>query len=197
MRSAVKYVGVLVAALLATGLSAKAAPGKSGASKPALRTVGGDPATTGSIPANAGSVTGLAVPRFVSLKPSDTPMREGPGKSHAISWIFKREGLPVEITAEFENWRRVRDSEGAEGWVYHSRLSGRRTVMVRGRAKAGLVALYRTESEEDGISARLSPGVIAGLETCDGSWCKLRGDDFSGFVRQSELWGVYPAEVVK
>ena len=157
-----------------------------------------EPLTTGSIAAaSKGSVTGLAMPRFVSLKPSDTPMREGPGKTHAISWIFKKEGMPVEITAEFENWRRVRDSEGAEGWVYHSRLSGRRTVMIRARTKAAFVPLYRSPNEADGMSARLTPGVIAALESCDGAWCKLRGEDFSGYVRQTMLWGVYPAEVLK
>ena len=74
-----------------------------------------------------GSVSGLPIPRFVSLKPSDTPMREGPSKDHRIKWVFKKEGVPVEIIAEFENWRRVRDSEGDDGWVFHSRLSGRRT----------------------------------------------------------------------
>ena len=158
----------------------------------------GDPTTTGSIgDTGKGSVTGLAMPRYVSLKPSDTPMRLGPGKGHAISWIFKTEGMPVEITAEFENWRRVRDSEGAEGWVYHSRLSGRRTVMIRAKTKASFVPLYRSPSEAEGMSAQLTPGVIAVLESCDGAWCKLHGEGYGGFVRQTMLWGVYPAETVK
>ena len=47
-----------------------------------------------------------------------------------------------EITAEFENWRRVRDSEGAEGWVYHSLLSGRRTAVITMKTKDELAPLY-------------------------------------------------------
>src|SRR3954470_16731832 len=76
------------------------------------------------------SSSGLPVPRYVSLKSDHVNVRAGPTKDNDVAWVYTRAGLPVEITAEFENWRRVRDSEGAEGWVYHSLLSGRRTAVV-------------------------------------------------------------------
>ncbi|MRU27417.1 aspartyl-trna synthetase, partial [Xylella fastidiosa subsp. multiplex] len=76
------------------------------------------------------TTSGLPVPRYVSLKSDHVYVRAGPTKDNDVAWIFTRPGLPVEITAEFENWRRVRDSEGSEGWVYHSLLSGRRTAIV-------------------------------------------------------------------
>ncbi len=77
-----------------------------------------------------GSATGLPVPRYVSLKSEHVNLREGPSKDHATKWIYQRAGLPVEIIAEYETWRRIRDSEGAEGWVLHSLLSGKRTALV-------------------------------------------------------------------
>src|SRR5580692_9611286 len=73
------------------------------------------------------TASGLPVPRFVSLKADRVTVRGGPDKDHDVSWIYTRVGWPVEITAEFENWRRIRDSDGSEGWVYHSLLSGKRT----------------------------------------------------------------------
>ncbi|WP_163980849.1 SH3 domain-containing protein, partial [Raoultella ornithinolytica] len=76
------------------------------------------------------TASGLPVPRYVSLKSDHVNVRAGPTKDQDVTWIYTRSGLPVEITAEFENWRRVRDSEGAEGWVYHSLLSGKRTAVV-------------------------------------------------------------------
>src|SRR3954465_6675670 len=74
--------------------------------------------------------SGLPLPRYVSLTSDHVNVRAGPAKDNDVAWVDTRSGLPVEITAEFENWRRVRDSEGAEGWVYHSMLSGRRTAVV-------------------------------------------------------------------
>jgi SH3-like domain-containing protein len=144
-----------------------------------------------------GSVSGLPVPRFVSLKPSDTPMREGPSKDHRIKWVFKKEGVPVEIIAEFENWRRVRDSEGDDGWVFHSRLSGRRTAQINPRLKDNNIALYARDSDNAQVVARLQPGVIGTVETCSGRWCRITGDGFDGWMQQERLWGVYPGERVK
>ncbi len=160
----------------------------------------GDPLTTGSIAGGStGSATGLAIPRFVSLKPSDTPMREGPSKDHSVKWIFKREGLPVEVTAEFDNWRRIRDAEGVEGWVYQTRLSGKRNVMVRSKLteKAEPVTLHSAPSETSSVPVRLQPGVIAMLDTCNKNWCKIKGEEFNGYIKQDRLWGVYASEIVK
>src|SRR3712207_8473270 len=85
--------------------------------------------------ASAGKVTGLPVPRYVSLKTDRVNLREGPSKDHRTAWVFQRAGLPVEITAEYEVWRRIRDAGGTEGWVLHSLLSGRRTALVMPWAK--------------------------------------------------------------
>ena len=82
------------------------------------------------------------MPRYVSLKSDHVNVRAGPTKDNDVAWVYTRSGLPVEITAEFENWRRVRDSEGAEGWVYHSLLSGRRTAVITMKTKDDLASLY-------------------------------------------------------
>ncbi|HRJ69438.1 MAG TPA: SH3 domain-containing protein [Beijerinckiaceae bacterium] len=146
---------------------------------------------------NTGTVTGLPIPRFVSLKPSDTPMREGPSKDHRIKWVFKREGLPVEIMAEFDTWRRVRDSEGTEGWVFHSRLSSRRTALVAPWSKEKTLPLYEREGEGNAVVARLQPGVLANIESCNGRWCRVNGEGFRGWMKQDFMWGVYPGEAVR
>jgi SH3-like domain-containing protein len=144
----------------------------------------------------AGQVTGLPVPRFVSLRSDRVNLREGPSKDHRTSWVFQRAGMPVEITAEFETWRRVRDADGVEGWVLHSLLSGRRTalVMASARDKAEQVVLAERADERAAVLARLQPGVIASVKSCAGNWCRVVVDGIDGFVRQERLWGVYPNE---
>jgi len=144
-----------------------------------------------------GSDSGLPVPRFVSLKADKVNVRQGPTKDHDVAWVFTRAGLPVEITAEFEKWRRIRDSEGAEGWVYHSMLSGRRTAVVGPWIKDGPVALRAKPDAEAGLRARVEPGVLGSVKDCDGSWCRFYGDGFDGFIEQVKLWGVYPNEKVE
>jgi SH3-like domain-containing protein len=145
-----------------------------------------------------GPVTGLAVPRYVSLKSDHVNLREGPSKDHATRWIYQRAGLPVEITAEYETWRRIRDSEGADGWVLHSLLSGKRTALVAPWKKdAPPFPLHAEPREDSNAVVKLAPGVIATVKKCDGAWCRLKGDGYDGYIAQTNLWGVYPGEKVE
>ena len=141
-----------------------------------------------------GTESGLPVPRFVSLKADKVNVRAGPSREHDVAWVFTRAGLPVEITAEYENWRRIRDSEGSEGWVYHSLLSGRRTALIAPWAKSDAVPLYDRPDTGALVSARLKPGVLSMVKACNGRWCRIFGEGFDGFVEQERLWGVYPSE---
>jgi SH3-like domain-containing protein len=146
--------------------------------------------------APAGSVSGLPVPRFVSLKSDRVNVRSGPNKDQDVRWVYTRAGMPVEITAEFENWRRIRDWEGAEGWVYHSLLSGRRSAVVVPTLKDDMVPLYEKADSESAVAARLQSGVLGQLKSCNGTWCEFSGKNFSGWIRQERLWGAYPNEKV-
>jgi SH3-like domain-containing protein len=140
----------------------------------------------------------LPVPRFVSLKSDKVNVRKGPSTDQAIVWIFSRAGLPVEVIAESDNWRRVRDSEGADGWVFHSLLSARRTVLVTPWAKGEeSVPLLASKSTGSRAVAALQSGVLGSVLDCDGEWCQVSVDDYSGYVQQDKLWGVYRGEEVK
>jgi SH3-like domain-containing protein len=144
-----------------------------------------------------GKVSGLPLPRFVSLKSDRVNLREGPSKDHRTTWVFERAGLPVEITAEFDTWRKVRDSEGTEGWVLHSLLSGRRTALVAPWKKDQVFTLYVNPGASSAPAARLQPSVIANIKTCDGKWCHIFGDGFDGYIEQTSLWGVYQNERIE
>lgn len=144
-----------------------------------------------------GQVSGLPIPRFVSLKSDRVNVRAGPNKDQDVRWVYTRAGMPVEITAEFENWRRIRDWEGAEGWVYHSLLSGKRTAIVVPKLHAELVPLYDEPDVHATVLARLQAGVLGSLKSCDGTWCRFSGKNFSGYIRQDRLWGAYPNEKVE
>ena len=142
------------------------------------------------------STSGLPVPRYVSLKSDHVNVRAGPTKDNDVAWIYTKAGLPVEITAEFENWRRIRDFEGAEGWVYHSLLSGRRTAVVTMKTKDDLAPLYDSADAQSAVAARLQAGVVAQVKHCAAGWCHVAGNGFDGWIQQQRLWGVYTDEKV-
>jgi SH3-like domain-containing protein len=133
-----------------------------------------------------GPVTSLPLPRFVSLRAETANARRGPSLSHRIDWEFVRPGLPLEVTAEYGQWRRVRDADGAGGWVHHTLLSGVRTVIVRGE---GLAALQAAPDAASPVRAYVEPGVIARLEGCDPAWCAVSAGATEGWLPRDVLWG--------
>ena len=141
--------------------------------------------------------SGLPVPRFVSLKTDRVNVRGGPEKDHDVTFIYTRTGWPVEITAEFENWRRIRDYDGSEGWVYHSLLSGKRMAAVQLKSTTDLASLHAKPDEQSLVTARLQSGVLGTVKHCTGAWCRIAGDGFDGWIEQNRLWGVYPDEKVE
>lgn len=134
-----------------------------------------------------GQVTNMPLPRYVSMRGEEANARRGPSLSHRVDWTFLRRGLPLEITAEYGNWRRVRDSDGAGGWVHHTLLSGVRTALVRGDGPAPLRA---GPSESAAVLAFAEPGVVARLERCAGAWCEIGSDGVKGWLPRAGIWGV-------
>ena len=140
-----------------------------------------------------GPVTNLPLPRFVSVKASEANVRRGPSLTHRIDWVFKRRDIPVEITAEHGHWRRVRDRDGAGGWVHYSLLSGHRTVIVT----EDMLALTARPRPQAPVAAHLEVGVIAHVETCARDWCELSVGGYEGWAPKAGVWGVGDGEVIE
>ncbi len=147
---------------------------------------------TGQAQTETGRGTGLPLPRFVSIDSSEVNVRFGPGEDYPINWVYKQTGIPLEITQEFDHWRKVKDYEGAEGWVHASLLSNRRTVMVLGQVQA----LRRTPSDNALVVLRAEPGVMGELLDCREDWCRVEIDGNRGWLRRDEFWGTLPGEIV-
>lgn len=138
----------------------------------------------------AAAETDEKLPRFESLRADMVNLRAGPGERYPVEWVYQRKGLPVEVTASFDVWRRIKDSDGTEGWVHERMLTGRRSVIVTG-------ALRTLHSDANGASAavaRLEPGVVARLLACKGDWCRLEAQGIKGWLPRGEIWGVFPDE---
>lgn len=140
-----------------------------------------------------GAVTSLPIPRFVSLKGNEGNARRGPSLSHRIDWVFTTSGMPLRVTAEHENWRRVEDAEGMGGWVHYALLSGVRSALVISdlaefRAKPDAAAAVVFQAER---------GVIGRLSECQPDWCRMNVAGEKGWIQKSALWGVDPGEVLE
>lgn len=144
--------------------------------------------------------TGLPIPRFVSLKSGKANMRVGPGSKYQVAWLYVKKGLPMEIIQEFDNWRKVRDAEGNEGWMLHSLLSGKRTAIINPWESDKDKGAANLKSKSDPASstlAKIEPGVVADVDYCGEKFCHLTFGKQDGYVGKANIWGVYPDELIE
>ena len=141
-----------------------------------------------------GSVTGMPLPRWASLRSDEVNMRTGPGTRYPIDWVYRRRDLPVQIEREFEVWRLIEDQDGVKGWVHQATLTGRRSFVVKDAERV----MHRSASEDSAPVARLKPGVVGRLRACDAkaAWCEVQVGDYRGYLRREEVYGIYAGEAV-
>ena len=138
--------------------------------------------------------SGLPVPRWVTVKAARVNVRRGPSLDQEILWTYVKLGTPLEIIAEYDTWRRIRDKDGATGWVKSAMLDGRRNVIVTGRVNTALLSAPKSDSV---AVAFAEPGLMARLVSCSGEWCEISTRGYEGYVTRDCLWGVYKGEVIK
>lgn len=132
-----------------------------------------------------GAVTGLPIPRFVSIKGAEANARRGPGLDHRIDWVFVHRAMPVRVTDEYGHWRRVQDVEGEGGWVHYSLLSGAATAVVT----VENLPIYFERRSDGKPMAIAERGVIVTVNACDATWCDIEVGAARGWAAREGLWG--------
>ncbi len=130
----------------------------------------------------------LPIPRFVTIKFDEVNARVGPNKETPIEWVYVKKGEPVEVLAHFDQWRKIKDFYSDGGWVHSTVISGKRSVIVKSKKDAVLLA---DKTRASRMVAKLKFGLRCELLKIEGDWCKLNCQDYVGYAEKKHLWGVY------
>lgn len=110
---------------------------------------------------------------------------------YPIRWIYKRDGLPVEIEQEYDAWRKIKTPDGETGWVHKILLGGSRTANITG--EAGAIA-YDDKSMLKPV-VKFEKGVIVHVTECERLVCRVTFSPYEGWIEKKSLWGVYGSEI--
>ena len=131
--------------------------------------------------------------RFATIGTLEANVRAGPGSQYPIIWQYIKQGLPVEIIAEYENWRKVKDHDGSVGWVLRALLSAKRNAIITD----GVHLLYSSDSSKSNPMIKIEAGVIVNINKCRKNWCAITVNDYNGWIEQEYLWGTYLGEIIE
>ena len=131
--------------------------------------------------------SGLKVPRMASLKKSLTYVRTGPGKEFPIKFEINQKGYPVEIIAEFNNWRKIKTRSNLSGWIHTQLLSSFKTGLI-----VTNTLLKKRPSDSSKDLAKLLPNLLIKVNKCETKWCVvevIKNKNFFGWIRKKTIWG--------
>jgi SH3-like domain-containing protein len=131
-------------------------------------------------------------PHYVSVRGATANLREGPSYDHKILWVYQHRDYPLKEIATYDAWRKVKDVDGTVGWMHHTQLSERRTVLFIGFAKS---PLRESDDPRSRIVAVAQPGVVARLKACKPQVCEVEASGTDGWVDKRNIWGVDVGEV--
>lgn len=130
------------------------------------------------------------ITRFASLRADDVNVRAGPGVRYPVKWKFVQRNMPVQIIAEYDTWRKIRDWEGAEGWVHRAMLSSRRSLIMIGQGQT----MRKDATDDSAAVARLATGYVVMVSRCERIWCEVEADGYEGWIKRDKVWGIFPGE---
>ena len=136
---------------------------------------------------NIGSQTGLEIPRYVSLKSNDSNMRVGPSKNYPIKLNYISKNYPVKIIDEYLDWRKIEDFEKNTGWMHKSLLKGERYGLILSTNKSR-VNIYNSINGK--VIGEINTKLIVRLSKCKIDWCFILINNYKGWIRKKNIWGV-------
>lgn len=131
-------------------------------------------------------------PYFASISAGQANMRTGPGRNYPVSWRYQRADLPIKVVEVYNDWRKVEDPDGTQGWMQVALLSSQRTAIV-----VGTIAEMRDSPRLNArVNWRAAPGVVGRISQCQRGWCWFDVKGRTGYVEQNRIWGTEPGEEV-
>ena len=129
--------------------------------------------------------SGLAQETFLSLKKNKVNVRYGPSFDSDIKYVYKKINLPIKLIDKKENFRRIIDLKNNSGWIHISQLKKINSVISTNDK-----ILFKKPSSFAKPIAQIKKGRLLILQKCEKNWCKIKSNNFEGWIKNDNIWGL-------
>jgi len=127
----------------------------------------------------------LAQETFLSLKKNKVNVRYGPSFDSDIKYVYKKINLPIKQIDKKENFRRIIDLKNNSGWIHISQLKKINSVISTNDK-----ILFKKPSSFAKPIAQIKKGRLLILQKCEINWCKIKSNNFEGWIKNDDIWGL-------
>ena len=121
---------------------------------------------------------------YLSLKKNKVNVRYGPSFESPIKYVYKKINLPIKQIDKKENWRRIIDLKNNSGWIHWSQLKKINSIIPLEDK-----ILFKKPSYFSKPLAKIKKGRVLIVQKCAGIWCKIKSENFNGWVKTDNIWG--------
>ena len=122
--------------------------------------------------------------KFLSLKKNKVNVRYGPSFDYPVKYVYEKKNLPIKQIDKKENFRRIIDHKKNSGWIHVSQLKKVNSVIA---LKDKII--FKKPTFFSKPLAKIKKGRLLVVDKCDLEWCKIKTENFKGWVEKKDLWG--------
>ena len=122
---------------------------------------------------------------FLSLKKNKVNVRYGPSFNSPVKFVYKKINLPIKQIDKKENWRRIIDFKNNSGWIHRSQLKPINSIISLNET-----ILFKKPSNFSKPLEKIQTGRVLILQKCIERWCKIKSDNFKGWIKTDNVWGL-------
>ena len=123
---------------------------------------------------------------YLILKNNEVNVRYGPGFDYPIKYVYKKKNLPIKVIDKKENFRRIIDFKNNSGWIHTSQLKkGKSLILLKDQI------LFSKPTKYSKPIIKIAKGRLLLVKKCKKKWCKVKTEDYLGWILTNDIWGTY------
>ena len=123
---------------------------------------------------------------YLTLKYNKVNVRYGPGRDYPIKYVYNKKNLPLKVIDKKENFRKIIDFKKNSGWIHTSQLKKNKSFILLEDQ-----ILFSNPTKHSKPLFKIAKGRLLIVKKCKKNWCRVKTENFLGWVKINEIWGLY------
>ena len=123
---------------------------------------------------------------YLTLKYNEVNVRYGPGRDYPVKYVYNKKNLPVKVIDKSREWKKIIDFKKNSGWIHETQLKKSKSfILLKDQI------LFTKPTKHSKPLFKIAKGRLLIVKKCKKNWCRVKTENFLGWVKADEVGGLY------